>query len=144
MVEGYRELKYKSQQEFNEFSEKYMFYAFNKKQFADGMKEFGLEISDTHKINQVAPGAFVRKEKVRALYDMSQIYADKIKEAMKDEEFAYDAFKTELANHEYCITYDASDALAVLGFNLEEIRDNEILSKAYLKARKDYLAEVEI
>lgn len=140
----YKEFKSWRQQRFNEFSNKYMFYAFNKEQFAEGMGKFGLDVTDTDKINQVGYGGFVLREKAKAFFDMNVEHAAMLIEMMKDEDFAYDAFLTELANHEYCVTYDSSDALAALGFELEEVRDDEMLSKTYLRARNDYLAEVEI
>lgn len=140
----YKEFKSWRQQRFNEFSNKYMFYAFSKEQFVEGMKKFGLDVTDTDKINQVGYGGFVLREKAKAFFDMNVEHAAMLIEMMKDEDFAYDAFLTELANHEYCVTYDSSDALAALGFELEEVRDDEMLSKTYLRARNDYLAEVEI
>lgn len=72
----------------------------------------------------------------------------KIKEFEKlkrlDNQFLLNAFEYELANHEYCITYDIEDTLDALGFkknkkeeyNLtkREIKILEIAKKNYLKS----------
>ena len=44
---SYLELKWKHQKEFNEFP---MFFAFNRKQFDEGMKTLGLKPNQTNKV----------------------------------------------------------------------------------------------
>ena len=44
---------------------------------------------------------------------------------MKDDDFLYDAFNYELANHEFCYTDDISDALDALGLSWEQIKDDQ-------------------
>jgi len=58
-----------------------------------------------------------------------------MKEAMaNDDEFVLNMFSYELANHEYCITYDVSDTLDALGLTIDEVRNDERLSNALQKA----------
>ena len=55
---SYLELKWKHQKEFNEFP---MFFAFNRKQFDEGMKTLGLKPNQTNKVYSFDGGGFYRK-----------------------------------------------------------------------------------
>ena len=55
-------------------------------------------------------------------------------EAMKDDDFLYDAFNYELANHEFCYTDDISDALDALGLSWEQIKDDQRIMRILKKA----------
>ena len=48
-------------------------------------------------------------------------------------------FIYELANHEYCITYDLEETLNALGLSVEEINADERLLHGLNKAIEDYL-----
>ena len=52
-------------------------------------------------------------------------------------------FLSELANHEYCITYDLEDTLNALGFTIEEINADKRLLHGLKKAKQDYLKHCE-
>ena len=41
----------------------------------------------------------------------------------------------ELANHEYCVTYDYEDALNALGMTFCEVKSNDVMYKALLEAK---------
>ena len=51
-------------------------------------------------------------------------------------------FEYELGNYEYCVTMDPDPALSALGLTFEEVANSKHLSKAFLKAREQYLAGV--
>ena len=46
----YAELMNKQEKEFNDFANKHMFFAFNQKQFDEGMAKLGLKPTDTDKV----------------------------------------------------------------------------------------------
>jgi hypothetical protein len=65
-------------------------------------------------------------------------------EAFKDDEFAYDAFLYELANHEFCITYEYEPTLDALGLTEDDLcNEGARLLKILKKAKDDYLNGVE-
>ena len=53
--------------------------------------------------------------------------------------FIFDMFVYELANHEYCITYDLEDTLDALGLTAEQINADKRLTHGLNKAIKHYL-----
>lgn len=59
------------------------------------------------------------------------------------EGFIKEMFKYELANHEYCITYELDDTLDALGLTIEEINNNQALKHGLELARKEYLKSYE-
>lgn len=62
-------------------------------------------------------------------------------ENMKIYDFAKSAFKSELANHEYCYTMDPYDAINALGYTSNKINNEPLLSKALNAAKKELLDE---
>lgn len=50
-------------------------------------------------------------------------------------------FYTELANHEYCITYDLTDTIYALGLSVDEINADKRLLHGLNKAVKQYLKD---
>lgn len=53
--------------------------------------------------------------------------------------FIYDMFLYELANHEYCITYDYEETFDALGLTEKQVNADKRLIHGLQKARKDYL-----
>lgn len=100
-----------------------IFWAFDKKQFKEGMERFGLTEKDTDKIYALGSGGYYRKSDadiVRAWFKQE----DELPELMKDHDFAVDAFIYELGNHEYHINHYQGD-WEVLGcfYNVEWLGD---------------------
>ena len=58
------------------------------------------------------------------------------KQRNKDEKFLVESIAYELANHEFCITCDTTDALNALGVDKDELEPNT-LKKAILKHNKE-------
>lgn len=124
----YLEMKERQQKEFNEFP---MFFAFSNEQFADGMKKLGLKPNQTNKLYSMGMGGYYKKDDAPKLHEMRRRHDSEFREAIKADEtgegFILEMFKYELANHEYCITYDVSDTLDALGLTVEEVNSNKAL-----------------
>lgn len=139
----YEKLKDKQQKEFDAFP---MRFAFDDKQFEEGMKELGLSVKDTDKIVSIGYGGFIRKSDIKAFNEMNKRHRVEEKEAMdKDltgEGYIKDMFDFELANHEYGYTYELDDTLDALGLTIEEINNDERL-KHGLKLALDEYKEIE-
>lgn len=134
----YTELKSKHQAEINAFP---MFFAFSDKQFEEGMAKFGLTISDTDKIYKLgSTGGFYLRSDSQKLKDMFERHAKEMDDAIKnDDQFVYEMFLYELANHEYCITYDFEPTLDACGLTEDEVAKDWRLLKLLKKAETDYL-----
>ena len=131
----YEKLRAKHSKEVGNFP---MFFAFNEEQLKEGLKKLN---TTKNNILQIGCGGLIRKEDKTKYFDMiKQQYAEDT-EAIKDDEYVYQMFKYELANHEYCITYDYTDTLESLGLDFDKL-DNR-MKKLLLKAKEDYLCEVE-
>ncbi len=131
----YEKLRTKHSKEVNDFP---MFFAFNEEQLEEGLKKL-----NTTKDNlvQIGGGGLIRKgDKTKYLDMIKRQHAEDIK-AVKDDEYVYQMFRYELANHEYCITYDYTDTLESSGLEFDKL-DNR-MKKLLLKAKEDYLHEVE-
>lgn len=131
----YTEMKERHQTEVNAFP---MFFAFNNTQFEEGMRKLGLDPSDLGEIYRFGnTGGFYRKEDALDLQGMLDRHDKELASAMQsDEEFCVAAFNYELANHEYCVTLDVTDAIYALGLTLEEVESNPILLNGLKKAVK--------
>ena len=57
--------------------------------------------------------------------------------------YIYQMFLAELADHEYCITYDYEDTFNALGLTVEEINADKRLLRGLQKAERDYLKHCE-
>lgn len=141
----YRQMKERHRKEIEAFP---MFFAFNDKQFAEGMQKLGLKPTDTKEIYRLGEtGGFYRKSDAQELRYMFLRHSLDLDEAIADdttgEGFIYDMFLYELANHEYCITMDYEDTFGALGLTSEEIYGNNALVTGLEKATKKYLKECE-
>lgn len=137
----YRELREKQSKEFHDFP---IFFAFNDKQFEEGMKSLNLKVSDIKQVYKLgSSGGFYRKSDAQMLRDMFARHEQEMKEAMKDDEFLYDMFMYELGNHEYGYTYDLFPVLEACGLTSDDIRNNQRLADALNRAKTDYLAKCE-
>lgn len=66
-METYRQMQTRHQKEMNDFP---IAFAYDEKQFNDGMNKLGLDPSETDKVVSVFYGAFIRKEDHPALMEM--------------------------------------------------------------------------
>jgi len=136
-MNAYLTLKQKRQKEVNEFP---FMFAFSGQQFNEGMKELGLEPTDTDKIYSIGGGGYIRKTDSKTLSEMTKRHEKEMAEAIAadptGDNFIFDMFNYELANHEYVITYDITDTLDALGMTIEEVNVDERLKNGLNKARK--------
>lgn len=135
-MNAYLKMKSKHQERVNNFP---MFFAFSKKQFAEGMEKLGLKPDDTDKIYSLGgTGGYYRKTDTKLLRDMFARNNQEMKDAVSNDKtgegFIYDMFSYELANHEYSYTGDISDTLDALNLTLDDIKDNPSLKAGLKKA----------
>lgn len=136
MKETYTQMKKRQQAEFNAFP---IQFAFNDDQLADGMKALGLAPEETDKVIGIGFGGFVRRTDLDAFHEMQDRHSKELHDAIMSEKngkgFAYDAFLTELENHEYCVTGDEMDAVCALGLGFDDITKSRPLMKALSNAK---------
>lgn len=134
-METYMQLKSRQQKEVGNFP---MFFAFSNKQFDEGMEKLGLNPKDTDKIYKLGnTGGFYKKSDAPKLREMFDRHDKEMSEAMKSDEFVLEMFEYELANHEFCITYDYEPTLNALGLTFEEL--DERMLGLLKQARDEYL-----
>ena len=135
----YLELKQRQQKEVNDFP---FGFAFSNQQFKEMMEKFGLKETDTDKIYSIGAGGYIRKSDSNAFDEMFKRHRkeieDEIEKDKKGTGFIYSMFRYELANHEYCITYDIEPTLDALGLTVDEINKKENLLNGLRKALKEY------
>lgn len=128
----YTELKAKHQAEVDAFP---FGFAFNTKQFEEMMTKWGLTPNDTDKIYSIGGGGYVRKSDAEAMDKMFERHELERKMARKyGDEYLFEMFNHELANHEYCITHDLIDTLDALGLTINEINADPKMADALKRA----------
>ena len=113
----YQEMRERHQAEVNDFP---LMFAFDARQFAEGLRRLGLRSSDKDKVCALpGPGGFCRKSDLPALKGMFARHHRELQEAIGADPtgrgFIYEMFRTELSNHEYAYTQDVSETLDCLG-----------------------------
>ena len=127
----YTSLKSKHQNEIDAFP---FGFAFNQSQFNEMMEKWGLTPDDTDKIYKIGGGGYIRKTDADAMHEMFDRHEAERKEAMKDDDYLYQMFNYELANHEYSYTYDLTDTLDALGLTIDEINADPKMADALKRA----------
>ena len=143
-MNAYQEMKDRQQKEFDAFP---MRAAFSQQQFQQMMEKWGLTLNDTDKICSIGGGCYIRKADIAAFTTLINKTAAELKNAITADTtgdgFIFDMFVFELANHEYCITYDLEETLDALGLTPEEVNADEPLKQGLNKAIKYYLKNYE-
>lgn len=135
----YQELREKQQKEFNQFP---IFFAFSDEQFKTNAKEkFDLTTEDEYKeqLVSIGCGGFIRKTDSKAFNEMLSRFDKELSEALNQKDFLREAIEYELANHEYCITYDAQEALDALGLKEEDVWNDPEKYMVFKEAESRYL-----
>lgn len=127
-MNSYRALTAKHEKEINAFP---FMWAFNQKQFDEGMIRLGLLPSYTDKIYSIGGGGFIRKTDAEAMNEMMKRHTAERQAAIEadttGEGFILDMFVYELDNHEYCITRDLEPTLDACGLTVDEINASPAL-----------------
>lgn len=140
----YQELKDRHQKEMDAFP---LGAAFSNSQFEEMMQKWGLTVKDTDKICSIGGGCFIRKSDKEAFFNMLKRFKNETDAAIAADEtgdgFIYDMFYYELANHEYCITYEYDETFDALGLTEEQVAADKRLLHGLKKAEKNYLKNCE-
>ena len=135
----YAQLKERQQKEVNSFP---IAFAFNQKQFEDGMRELGLSPEETSKVVSIGGGGFIRKTDVESFHNMFKRHTQQIEKAINEDKngtrFIKDMFSYELENHEYGYTRDITDTLEALDLTMEEIARKRNLFNGLQNALRRY------
>ena len=132
----YLTLKAKHQKEVADFP---MFFAFSDEQFTEGMKKLGLapdSFSEICRLN--GTGGYYRRTDSDKLHEMFDRHERERNDAIENnttgDRYIFDMFYCELSNHEYCLTYDITETLDVLGMTIDEVNSNKKLLRGLNKA----------
>ena len=139
----YKEFKERQQKETNNLP---IYFAFGNAQLQERADELGFDSIDDMLSNVVGIGAggFCKKEDYQNIINTFKKHDEELKENLKNDEFLKSAFEYELANHEYIITYDISDALRPLGIKYDEYLKNERYQNIMKKAIENYKKDMEL
>lgn len=124
----YRELKYRCQKRIDDLP---IFFAFDEKQFRAGKRKIGAK--HDKELVRIGSSGFMRKVDSHLLNEAMDANEKEIAEFLSDDDNLESALIYELANHEYCISYDSSEALDMLDLNAEDERVARILQSAIKK-----------
>lgn len=130
----YTQLKEKHSKQLDNFEG--IFYAFSNEQFAEGMKKIGLAENETSKIYSLNHGGYILKERAEAWADMLINQTRELEEFLSDDNNLFDALVYEYNNHEYCITWDNTDALESLGLKESDVSP-EMLRKVHNRTKTE-------
>lgn len=130
----YTELKDKHSKMVNAFP---MGFAFSDKQFEEAKEKLGIESND--ELLSIAGGGLIRKTDSKEYSIMMTMLCMDEEVAMEDDEYLYQGFLYELANHEYGITYDPESTLDCFSLTIDEVNKDPRLHKIFTMARIKYL-----
>ena len=137
----YIEFNNETQKLWNEFP---IFYAFSNEQFEKNISKLGLTMENIDQIVSTGFGGYIHKKDKQRYIDFwdSRHKAKMI--LLKDNQVLYDAILYELANHEYVITNDYTDAINAVGIPMDELLTNKQRARILKKATDEYLQNAEI
>lgn len=124
----YTELKQKHQKEIADF--KGIIFAYTGRQLETGLNILGLTIADKYSLVSLGFGGFILKTRLKKYAAMVKLHKIEMDSLFEDPESLLEALVYELENHEYCITFDESDALCALGLDVTDIRVQAVLPRA--------------
>jgi hypothetical protein len=127
-MQTYQQFKTNKSKEWSKL--KGIFYAFSDDQFNEGIANIGITKDEVkEKLYNLGGGGYILKSESKDMERMLQNASDELDAILNDKKQLLDALSYELMNHEYCITYDTSDALDALGLNESDI-DEDVMRKA--------------
>lgn len=133
-AEAYLQLKGIHEKEMNEFP---IAYAFDSKQLEEALEKLGATKEECVTVFNM--GDVMKKTDVPAFKAMLKRHKEELLEAMKNEEFAEEAFLYEMNNHEYAINWSGDeDVLACFNMNETKLHDMNLVG-AYRRARREHM-----
>ncbi|MDL2206552.1 hypothetical protein LJC33_06570 [Eubacteriales bacterium OttesenSCG-928-N13] len=142
-MNSYQALSERHQQEINAFPMK---WGFGDEQIAQGMRELGLDPTDTEQVIGIGAGGFIRKSDKQAFINMLKRHRAERESAkavdVDGTGYIYEMFDYELANHEYVYTQRLDETLGALGMTIEEIYADARLTRGLkdaIRNQKDAL-----
>ena len=141
-MNAYAEMKARHQKRVNALPIK---FAFSMKQFREMMASWGLTEDDTDKIYKMgSTGGFYLKTDSKLIFNTLEENEIEMQAAIRNDVdgsgFIRDMFSYELANHEYCITYDLEPTLDALGLSEDDVNASPALMHGLKLAKEEYLA----
>lgn len=140
----YAELRNRHQERVNALP---IMWAFSMEQFRKEMQRMG--VTNKSEIVSIGNGGYMRKEDAPLLDTTFKAIDAEMKAAIEADPdgtgFIKDMFLYELANHEYCITYDLKPTLDACGLAEDEVLNTprlmnglKLATEEYLRNSKDY------
>jgi hypothetical protein len=112
-------------------------FAFNDDQFHDMLKKFGLTIKEKDKLRRIPGGGFCLATDAKMIVETMLSWSKRLSEIIgTDDEFAVDALRYELDNHEYGYTGEPDDALLELGLPRSVSELDDRMKSLFSKATK--------
>lgn len=143
-INKYVELKEKQQKEFNELSEKIMFFAFSEEQFDEGLAKFGItrENMKDKILRFGGTGGYLLKDNEHELDELFQKQRAELRQEIdKDktgEGFIRQMFEYELSNHEYRYTGSLEETLDAVDLTAKSIEESKALQNGLQLALAKY------
>lgn len=110
-------------------------FAFNDDQFHDMLEKFGLTLDEKDKLRRIPGGGFCLATDAKMIVETMLSWSRKLSEMIKtDDEFAVDALRYELDNHEYGYTGEPDDALLELGLPSDVNKLDERMKNLFCRA----------
>ena len=132
----YDGMKARQQRAVDQYLNSYAFFAFSESQFNESLKKLG---ADPAQLRTLPGGGFILADRTVGLMELLQANAQEREAALKNPQFAYDMFFSELGNHEYSYTGSTAETLDALGLDPDRIRADPVLSDALDRAKRDAL-----
>lgn len=103
-AQAYLDMMKRQQQELTDFP---IAYAFNEKQLEEALEKLGATKEEC--CTYLNMGDVMKKTDVPAFKAMLKRHTEELQNAMKNEQFAEEAFRYEMDNHEYAINWSGDD-----------------------------------
>ena len=113
-----------------------IYYALSDEQLDTKLAEIGCSLKD---VMPFGYGGFHKREDKELIKATFKKLAKEMKDALKNYDFLVSAFRYELANHEYCVTFEPDDTFAALGLSVKDVYTSEFKLSAFKEARQAYL-----
>ncbi len=131
MKTAYEKMQERQRKEFEELP---IAYAFNDQQLKEALEKLGAnDISECCTVFN--HGDIVKKADASKVKAATIRHFEELRDAMKDKEFAYEAFLYEMDNHEYAINWDGdADVLSCFCMNEKDLEKHDLV-EVYVRAR---------